>query len=120
MAPGPAPIAKTLMAGDFDAIVIGTGFGGAVTACPARPSRPAHSFWSAAGATISPPFRSSDTWPGSFRITSMDVVRHPGLWDLRDLDSVAVAQSAACGGGSLIYANVHLRPPRDVRRRMAR
>jgi choline dehydrogenase-like flavoprotein len=99
----------------FDAIVIGTGFGGAVTACrlaqagvrtlvlergrrydlASLPDLPR------AGQIFPDPRRWM--WSGS-----------QGLWDLRDLDGVAVAQSAAYGGGSLIYANVHLRPPRDV------
>jgi choline dehydrogenase-like flavoprotein len=99
----------------FEAIVVGTGFGGAVTACrlaqtginvcvvergrrydlssiPALPKD---------GQTL--PDARRWTWGGS-----------QGLWDLRNLDGVTVAQSAAYGGGSLIYANVHLRPPKDV------
>ncbi len=99
----------------FDAIVVGTGFGGAVTACrlaqaglkvcvlergrrydlssiPALPKD---------GQTL--PDARRWTWGGS-----------QGLWDLRNLDGVTVAQSAAYGGGSLIYANVHLRPPEEV------
>lgn len=100
---------------DFDAIVVGTGFGGAVTACrlaqaglkvrilergrryaltdlPALPQpnefMPDSRRW---------------TWGGS-----------QGLWDIRNLEGVTVAQAAAYGGGSLVYANVHLRPPREV------
>ena len=99
----------------FDAIVVGTGFGGAVTACrlaqtgldvcvlergrryglsdvPALPKD---------GQTL--PDARRWTWAGS-----------QGLWDIRNLDGVTVAQSAAYGGGSLIYANVHLRPPQEV------
>ena len=99
----------------FDAIVVGTGFGGAVTACrlaqtglhvcvlergrrydlssiPALPKD---------GQTL--PDARRWTWAGS-----------QGLWDIRNLDGVTVAQSAAYGGGSLIYANVHLRPPQSV------
>ncbi len=37
-----------------------------------------------------------------------------GLYDVRDLDDAVSVQAAGYGGGSLIYANVHLRPPRDV------
>jgi choline dehydrogenase-like flavoprotein len=94
------------------AIVVGTGFGGAVTACrlaqagfevellergrrynlsdfPALPK---------AGELL--PDSRRWTWLGS-----------RGLWDLRNLDGVTVVQAAGYGGGSLAYANVHLRPP---------
>jgi choline dehydrogenase-like flavoprotein len=37
-----------------------------------------------------------------------------GLWELRNLGELRVAQAAGLGGGSLIYANVHLRPPDQV------
>jgi choline dehydrogenase-like flavoprotein len=103
------------MGDHYDAIVIGTGFGGAVTACrlaqagihtlvlergrrydlASLPDLPKP------GQIFPDPRRW--TWSGSH-----------GLWDVRDLDGVAVAQSAAYGGGSLVYANVHLRPPREV------
>jgi choline dehydrogenase-like flavoprotein len=99
----------------FDAIVIGTGFGGAVTACRLaqaglrvcvleRGRRYALSDLPAlpkAGQTLPDPRRW--TWQGS-----------QGLWDLRNLQGVAVAQAAGYGGGSLVYANVHLRPPPAV------
>ncbi|HZL17576.1 MAG TPA: GMC oxidoreductase [Polyangia bacterium] len=100
---------------EFDAIVIGTGFGGAVTACRLaqaglricvleRGRRYALSDLPAlpkAGETLPDPRRW--TWQGS-----------QGLWDLRNLQGVAVAQAAGYGGGSLVYANVHLRPPPEV------
>ena len=37
-----------------------------------------------------------------------------GLIDYQDLGAITVVQGAALGGGSQIYANVHLRPPKDV------
>jgi choline dehydrogenase-like flavoprotein len=37
-----------------------------------------------------------------------------GLWDIQDLDEIVSVQAAGYGGGSLIYANVHLRPPKEV------
>jgi choline dehydrogenase-like flavoprotein len=37
-----------------------------------------------------------------------------GLWEVRDLGELVVNQAAGYGGGSLIYANVQLRPPRKV------
>jgi choline dehydrogenase-like flavoprotein len=115
--PGSAasPAVAPALAFDFEAIVVGTGFGGAVTACrlaqaglkililergrryaltdlPALPQ----------GTEFLPEPRRW-TWGGS-----------QGLWDIRNLDGVTVAQSAAYGGGSLVYANVHLRPPKEV------
>jgi len=98
-----------------DAIVVGTGFGGAVTACrlaqagfsvrvlergrryeahdfPALPEDPA----------LMPDF-GRWTWKND-----------QGLWDVVDLEEVVSVQAAGYGGGSLIYANVHLRPPDRV------
>ena len=37
-----------------------------------------------------------------------------GLWQIRDLGGLRVALSAGYGGGSLIYASVHLRPPAEA------
>src|SRR5258708_24142619 len=96
-------------------IVVGTGFGGAVAACrlaqagydvlvlergrryerhdfPALPVRPA----------LLPDLKRW-TW-------------HPdqGLWDILDLEELVSVQAAGYGGGSLIYANVQLRPPDQV------
>ncbi len=98
-----------------DVLVVGSGFGGSVAACrlaqadfqvlilergrrfeqrdfPALPADDA----------LLPDTRRW-TWAGS-----------QGLWDIIDLGEVVSAQSAGYGGGSLIYANVHLRPPPEV------
>jgi len=98
-----------------EAIVIGTGFGGAVAACrlaqaglkplvlergrryeskdfPALPQAPA----------FLPEFGRL-TWGAD-----------QGLWDVLDLVDVVAVQAAGYGGGSLVYANVHLRPPDEV------
>ncbi len=37
-----------------------------------------------------------------------------GLWDVRDMGGVISAHAAGYGGGSLVYANVHLRAPEKV------
>ena len=123
------------MSKPFDAIVIGTGFAGAVTACrlsqaaggrpdqakfricvlergrrygpndfPTYPARSFNRAGTAAGSTLSPP-------PDFTRW----LWKHAhGLWELRNLDDVIVAQAAGYGGGSLIYASVHLRAPNAV------
>jgi choline dehydrogenase-like flavoprotein len=37
-----------------------------------------------------------------------------GLWDIRDMGGTVIVHAAGYGGGSLIYANVHLRAPESV------
>lgn len=96
----------------YDAVVVGSGFGGGITACrlaergfrvcvlergrrfgpgdyPDRPEQAPRMFWHA---------------------------RHNpgGLFDLRIMRDVAVMTGAGVGGGSLVYANVQLRAPDDV------
>src|ERR1700710_3162027 len=96
----------------YDVVVVGSGFGGGITACrlaeqgwhvcvlergrrfgpgdfPDRPSQAPRMFWSA---------------------------RHNpgGFFDLRIMRDVAVLTGAGVGGGSLVYANVQLRAPDDV------
>ncbi len=111
----------------FDAVVVGTGFAGAVTAarlveaglriCVLERGRRfnAHDF---------------PMYPDQDRFLEIDggkaqtgetpdlsrwfwSVDH-GLFDIRDLDDVIAVQAAGYGGGSLIYANVHLRAPKEV------
>jgi choline dehydrogenase-like flavoprotein len=111
----------------FDAIVIGTGFAGAVTACRLVE----------AGFRICILERGRRYGPDDFpRYPTEDLLvedgerteqfkpppdfsrwlwsRDQGLFDIRDLDDVASVQAAGYGGGSLVYTSVHLRPPREV------
>ena len=114
----------------IDAIVIGSGFAGAVTACRlaeaglrvcilerGRRFDPGQDF------PVYPrpndPNVPSDAPEDGRDIVQPDVSRMfwklgKGVWDLRDLDDLVVGQAAGYGGGSLIYANVHLRPPADT------
>ena len=99
----------------FDAIVIGTGFGGAVAACRLAQ----------AGKTICilergrryplgdfpRPAKRPDSLPHTARFAW--AIDH-GLWDVKDLQGLLAAVAAGYGGGSLVYANVHLRPPPQV------
>lgn len=110
----------------FDAIVIGTGFGGAVTACrlveagfkicvlergrrydqhdfPQFPIDDVFESASMRDSSNPPPDFSRWLWG-----------RDHGIFDVRDLDDVVSVQAAGYGGGSLIYVNVHLRPPQDL------
>ena len=99
----------------FDAVVIGTGFGGAVAACRLAQ----------AGKTICilergrryprgdfpRPAKRPDSLPHTARWAW--AIDH-GLWDVRDLQGILAAVAAGYGGGSLVYANVHLRAPAQV------
>jgi cholesterol oxidase len=95
---------------DFDVIVIGSGFGGAVSA--ARLAEAGHR-------TLV--LERGRRWdksnyprlPGSDWLWDQhDPVGRNGWLDLRVFRHMAVAQGAAVGGGSLIYANVSAVPPR--------
>ncbi|MGI9511134.1 MAG: GMC family oxidoreductase N-terminal domain-containing protein, partial [Geminicoccaceae bacterium] len=112
---------------EYDAIVIGTGFAGAVTA--ARLVQ--------AGKKIcvlerGRKFEGNDfpMYPDAEALLDMDGGTRPagaapdlarwlwsvdqGIYDIRDLDDVVSVQAAGYGGGSLVYANVHLRAPDEV------
>ena len=98
-----------------EAIVIGSGFGGAVAACRLaqdgyrvlvieRGRRyQQHDFPALPSDSALLPDVKRWSWP-------LD----QGLWDVVDLEEVVSVQAAGYGGGSLVYANVHLRPPRAV------
>jgi choline dehydrogenase-like flavoprotein len=99
----------------WDAIVIGTGFGGAVAAC-----RLAQAGLDVLVLERGRRFSAEDfpDLPAS-GVLLPDLERwswqsHQGLWDVKDLGPMLTAQAAGLGGGSLIYANVHLRPPPEV------
>jgi choline dehydrogenase-like flavoprotein len=118
---------------DFDAIVVGTGFGGAVTVC-----RLVEAGFKVCllergrryGAEDFPIFPTEDLFVSDESSATSEASSTPyspppdfsrwlwsqdrGLYDVRDLDGTLTVQAAGYGGGSLIYANVHLRPPHDV------
>lgn len=92
----------------YDAVVVGTGFGGAVAACRLAQ----------AGVDVAVLERGRRFALGTFprargRIDRMSW-HHGGAYDVRPLNDVLVVQAAGYGGGSLIYANVQMRPPRDT------
>jgi choline dehydrogenase-like flavoprotein len=100
---------------EFDAIVIGSGFGGAVAS-----SRLAQAGLSVLLLERGRRYEKDDfpALPDSDRLAP-DLQRwtwqsNQGLWDVEDLDEIVAVQAAGYGGGSLIYANVHLRPPRGT------
>lgn len=96
-------------------IVIGSGFGGAVAACRLAQ----------AGFRVTILERGRRYAQGDFPNMPQEGAFLPdtrrwswkldqGLWDIVDLEEIVSVQAAGYGGGSLIYANVHLRPPASV------
>ena len=96
----------------FDAIVIGSGFGGAVTAC--RLAEAGYRVlilergrrWD----RTNYPRRPEDPWTWNDAYPE----RENGWLDLRCFPHMTVAQGAAVGGGSLIYANISCEAPREA------
>src|SRR6266481_7337521 len=94
----------------YDAIVIGTGFGGAVAACRLTQ----------AGLKVGVIERGRRYPKGSFPRDFGNLTKgwlwqfDRGLFELKPINEMLVVQGAGYGGGSLIYANVHLRAPADV------
>ncbi|MGH4027021.1 MAG: GMC oxidoreductase, partial [Pseudonocardiaceae bacterium] len=94
----------------YDAIVVGSGFGGAVAACRLAQ----------AGLRVAVLERGRQYPLGGFPRNWTDVSdgwlwqHEQGLFDVRPINEVSVVQSAAYGGGSHIYANIHIRVPPDL------
>ncbi len=97
---------------DYDAIIIGSGFGGSVAACRLAES--------GARVLVLERGRRWDrkTYPSvtgkDWFWDQHDPANVNGWIDLRVFPDIAVAQGAAVGGGSLIYANISAVPPRSV------
>ncbi len=100
---------------EVPAIVVGTGFGGAVAAC-----RLAQAGYDVLVLERGRRYERDD-FPELPVAPALlpDLARwtwqpNQGLWDILDLEELVSVQAAGYGGGSLIYANVHLRPPDEV------
>ena len=94
------------MSETFDAIVIGSGFGGAITACRAA-EQGMKVLVLERGRRWSPkdyPRKPGDAWLFNDR----EPARQNGWLDLRFFQQMAVAQAAGVGGGSLTYSSVVL------------
>jgi choline dehydrogenase-like flavoprotein len=117
----------------FWAVVIGSGFGGAVTACRlAEAFRPdkdpskniciiergrrygRHDF----PRMMLPDYLTTDPQKLTSKrvpdVSRVSWANDEGLWELRNLGELRAGVAAGYGGGSLIYANVHLRAPDSV------
>jgi cholesterol oxidase len=98
------------MASNCDAVVIGSGFGGSVAACRLAQAGCSVTLLERGRRYDSNPFPRnwsdpSDGWLWQVR---------QGLFDLKHFSQMMVVQGAGLGGGSLIYANVHLRATPEV------
>src|SRR4051794_17609064 len=97
---------------DCDAIVIGSGFGGSVSACRLAQQ--------GARVVVLERGRRWDktnyprTPEADWVWDQHDPVARNGWLDLRIFRHMAVAQGAAVGGGSFIYANISAVPPRET------
>jgi cholesterol oxidase len=97
---------------DFDAIVIGSGFGGAITAC--RLAEAGYKVlilergrrWDKSNY----PRRPEDMWLWN----NEHPEREQGWLDFHAFPHMSVATGAAVGGGSLIYANISCEAPASV------
>jgi cholesterol oxidase len=98
------------MRSSYDAVVIGSGFGGAVAGCRLAQ----------AGLNVAILERGRRYGRGDFPRDWNDPIKGwqwaigQGLFDVRPFGEMTIVQGAGWGGGSLIYANVHLRAPADL------
>lgn len=98
----------------YDVIVIGSGFGGSVTALRLAES----------GLSVLVLERGKNYSAGDFPRDMQDTPailwrtaedhQHQGLYDMRSYSDVGVVTASGVGGGSLIYANVHMKPDAAV------
>jgi cholesterol oxidase len=96
----------------YDAIVVGSGFGGGITAC-----RLAEAGWRVCVLERGRRFGRGDfpeypeQAPGAFWHPALNP---GGLFELRLMRDLAVLGAAGVGGGSLVYASVQLRAPEEA------
>ena len=97
---------------DFDVVIVGSGFGGAV--CAYRLAK--------AGASVLVLERGRKWHPGNFPRQPTDpwlwddrrVEQCHGWFDFRVFDNMSVVQGAGVGGGSLVYANISVNAKPDT------
>jgi cholesterol oxidase len=94
----------------YDVVVIGSGFGGSITACRL----------SQAGRSVCLLERGKRWGKKDFPRTTGQVARafwnfeDYGLLDYRTFEKIDVIQASGVGGGSLVYFNVHIRTPKEI------
>src|SRR2546422_3847923 len=117
----------TTISYDYEVVVIGSGFGGGILACRTSKAWPGKVLVLERG----------KRYPmGSFPRTPHDMARNfwnlpdedrarpkhvseqddlHGMFDIRNFRNMDAVVCAGYGGGSLIYANVYMQPPDEVR-----
>lgn len=111
----------------YEAVVIGTGFGGAVNGCRLSKKWPGKVLILERGKRYpkgsfprSPHDMSKNFWnvpeenSSKVRPKKLSKLNQTGLFDIRNYKNMDVVISAGLGGGSLIYANVFLEPPDHI------
>jgi cholesterol oxidase len=98
------------MKSTYDAVVIGTGFGGSVAACRLAQARLSVGVLERGRRYDTNKFPRNWNNPADGWLWQVD----QGLFDVKHLSQMMVIEGAGLGGGSLIYANVHLRAPQEV------
>ncbi len=109
----------------FEAVVIGSGFGGAITACRLAKKWPQQVLVLERGKRYpmgsfprSPDGLAKNFWnvPDEPRRRAKALRKHEstGMFDVRNYKHMDAVVCAGLGGGSLIYANVFLEPPHEV------
>jgi cholesterol oxidase len=100
------------MTSSFDAVVVGSGFGGGITAC-----RLAQAGWRVCVLERGRRFGRDDFISEPIQAPELlwhRVLNPGGLFDLRMFKDIVVLTAAGVGGGSLVYANVQLRANAEV------
>jgi len=113
------------MTKSYEAIIVGTGFGGAINACRLSKKWPGSVLVLERGKRYelgsfprTPHGMARNFWNQGFEKRSRPKVvanvEQCGLFDIRNYHKIDVVLGAGLGGGSLIYANVFLEPPDAV------
>ena len=95
---------------NYDALVIGTGFGGSVAACRLSQAGLSVGVLERGRRYDTNPFPRDWNNPTNGWLWQVG----QGLFDVKHFSHMMVVEGAGLGGGSLIYANVHLRAPKEV------
>jgi cholesterol oxidase len=109
----------------YEAIIVGSGFGGAINACRLSKKWPRRVLVLERGKRYplgafprTPHAIANNFWNTKFekrsRPKAVAAIQQRGLFDIRNYENIDVVLSAGLGGGSLIYANVFLEPPDEV------
>lgn len=97
---------------DFDAIVIGSGFGGAITACRLAEGGYKVLVLERGRRWDVPTFPRLPTDPWVW--DDADPVKRNGWFEFRVFPNMTVVQGAGVGGGSLVYANISIEAKRQT------